>query len=94
MKKRIILGSFFAAFIILAIPLVSAVESKSAEERFELQKVLKEQLKDNIETKPYEPGCILRLLLILRNLVIGGIVLIILKILGIFGNRTAWTVKK
>ena len=70
-------------------PAVSAIEAESAEERSELQEVLIEQLKEIVETKEYEPAVILRLLLIIRNLIIGISALVIFIIIKIFGNRTA-----
>ena len=88
MKKRIILGCLLSAFIMLVLPAVSAVESESAEERSELIKDLIEQLKDNLESKSYKPTCILRMLLIIRNLLLLCGTLIIIIILSLLGNRS------
>jgi hypothetical protein len=89
MKKKIILFSLLSAFIMLAIPAVSAVESESAEERLELKETLLEELKDIIQSKNHEPGCILRMLLIIRNLLLicGGLIIIV--IVTLLGKRTA-----
>jgi hypothetical protein len=89
MKKRIIIGIILVIFIMMAIPAVSAVESESVEERLQSREVLREQLEQIIESKPYEPALILRLLLIIRNLLLGISALIIFIIVKIFGNRSA-----
>jgi len=72
----------------LAMPAVSAVESESAEERSELKKALIEQLKNNLELKSYKPTCILRMLLIIRNLLLLCGALIIIIILSLLGNSS------
>lgn len=89
MKKRIFLGCILSAFIMLAMPSVSAIESESAEERSELIEDLIEQLKDNLESKDYKPQFILRMLLIIRNLLILCGSLAIILILSLIGNITA-----
>jgi len=89
MKRRIILGCLLSAFIMLAMPAVSAVESESAEERSELRKDLIEQLKNNLESKSYKPTFILRMLLIIRNLLLLCGALIVMLILSLLGNLTA-----
>ena len=82
MKKKIIIGCIFAAFIMMALPSTSAAESKSAEKRLELEQTLYEQSEENLIIKdtPFGPTIILRTLLWIRNLmlltVFGGIIVI------------------
>jgi hypothetical protein len=82
MKKKIIIGCIFAAFIMIALPSTSVAESQSAKERLELEQVIYEQLEENLIIKddPFGPTIILRALLLMRNLLLltlfGGIVIV------------------
>lgn len=93
MRKEIIIGCILAVFIMIALPSTSVAESRSAEKRLELEKMISEQSKENLIVKdnPFGPTIILRLLLWMRNLVLltlGGIIFIVLRITKLF-NRTA-----
>ena len=63
----------------MLLPSTSVAESNSFEERQLLREAIQEQIKENPITKddPSGPTCILRLLLIIRNLLLLGIVGII-----------------
>lgn len=83
MKKKIIIGCILATFIMIALPLTSAAETKSVEKRLELEEVIYEQSEENLILKdnPFAPTIILRALLWMRNL------FLLTFIVGIFAIR-------
>jgi hypothetical protein len=79
MKKKIIIGCIIAAFVMILLPSTSVAESNSVEDRISYKEAVQDQIEEilTVEDGPYEPACILRLLLIIRNLLLFGIVGII-----------------
>lgn len=81
----------------IALPSTSVAESRSAEKRLELEKMLSEQSEENLMIKdnPFGPTVVLRLLLWMRNLVLLaliGVLLIVRRIRKLF-NRSASTIE-
>jgi len=91
MNKKILIGCVLVVGIIMLLPSTSIAESSLAEERLELEKVFKKQSEEIpiIKENPNGPTCILRLLLILRNLIILGFVGIIYILLKGMTNSSA-----
>ena len=79
MKKKIIFGCIIAVLIMIMLPSTSVAESNSVEERVRYEEIIQNQSEENviIRVSPHEPTLILRLLLIIRNLLLLGIVGII-----------------
>lgn len=91
MKKRILIGSLLVVFLMTMLPVVSAVkEPVESRSNYEIRSLILEKLKEiNNDDNP-QPTCILRLLLILRNIILGGIIFIVLSFLGkLKGNNSA-----
>jgi len=78
MKKGIILGSLLIVISVVLIPITSLAESNTATERIEKQQLYL-KIQENISSREWEPTFILRLLLWIRNVIIIGGLLIIIK---------------
>ncbi|KYK23460.1 hypothetical protein AYK21_02600 [Thermoplasmatales archaeon SG8-52-2] len=94
MKKKILIGCIIAACVMMLLPTTSVAESNSVEERLSLKEAIQEQIKENPITRDGESGptCILRLLLIIRNLLllgIVGIIGIIFTLLNLINNNSS-----
>ena len=94
MKKKILIGSILIFCIMMLLPSTSVAESGSAEERLELKEVFQTQTEENliIKNNPYGPTCILRILLIIRNLILLGFIGIIgllITIKNMFSNNSS-----
>ena len=87
MKKKIVLGSILAVFIMVMLPSASATESETAIERNKLRTYI-EEIHETLGDDPAEPTIILRLLLWIKNLTIVVILAIILLMLGGSSNNT------
>ena len=79
MKRKILFGCIIVACVLMLLPSTSVADSNSIEERISLKEAIQNQIEENpiIKLSSYEPTCILRLLLIIRNLLLLGIVGII-----------------
>lgn len=78
----------------MLLPSTSVAESISAKERLELKEIYQKQSEENliIKDNPYGPTCILRILLIIRNLILLGIIGIIgliITIKNMFSNNSS-----
>jgi len=80
MKKGIVIGSILAVFLMVLLPTTSLAESSTAIERIQKQQIILKELQDKIYTKQWEPTCILRLLLWIRNAVLISLFITILII--------------
>ena len=94
MKKKILIGCILVICTIMLLPSTSVAESSSAKERLELKEAFQKQTEENliIRDNPYGPTCILRLLLIIRNIIlIGfiGIIGLLITIKNMFSNSSA-----
>ena len=73
----------------LMLPNTSVAESSTVKERNKIQEeYIKDMIKE-IQDSPYQPLCILRLLLWIRNVLIIGTILIIITIIRNMMNKTA-----
>jgi len=88
MKKGLVIGSILVVLMIALLPTTSIAESSKTIERIEKQKILLKELQDNLYPKEWEPTCILRLLLWLRNSIILSILLIIYIIMSRMSNQS------
>lgn len=94
MKKKILIGCLIITCVMMLLPSTSIAESNSVEERLSLKETIQEQIKENpiIKGGSSGPTCILRLLLIIRNLFllgIVGIIGIIFTLLNLINNSSA-----
>lgn len=89
MRKGIIVGTLLIVFVTIMLPITSLAESNSATERIEKQQIFLKEIQENISPKAWEPTCILRLLLWLRNVVLFGGILIIIKIVKNLFNTSS-----
>jgi len=89
MKKKIVIGSLLVVFIMVLLPTNSVAESSSATKRIEKQQAFFKELEEKLYPKNWEPTCILRLLLWLRNAIIIGVILIIIKIIKDLFNQSS-----
>jgi len=79
MRKGIIAGTLLIVFVTIMLPITSLADSNSATERIEKQQIFLKEIQENISPKEWEPTFILRLLLWLRNVLLFGVFLIIIK---------------
>ena len=94
MRKTIIIGSISVVLIMLLLPVSSIADSNSAIERIEKQQEILKIVQENISPTDWEPACILRLLLWLRNAIIFLGVLVVVKIIkGLFNTSSISTSK-
>ena len=85
MRKTIIIGSISVVLIMLLLPVSSIADSNSAIERIEKQQEILKIVQENISPTDWEPACILRLLLWLRNAIIFlGILVVVNFIKNLF----------
>lgn len=68
--RKVIIGSLSIMLMMMLLPVTSIAESNSALERIEKQHMILKELQENLIPKNYEPACILRLLLWIRNAII------------------------
>lgn len=67
MKKKMIIGSIFAVFLMMMLPLTSAKESEIAEDDSKLLQMYFEKFNECIDNdSPAEPTCILLFRLLFR----------------------------
>ena len=93
MKKGIVIGSILAVFLMVLLPTTSLAESSTAIERIQKQQIILKELQDKIYTKQWEPTCILRLLLWIRNAVLISLyitILIISRLLKHHNSTAIW----
>jgi hypothetical protein len=94
MKKKILIGCIVVTCLMLLLPSTSVAESNSVEERLSLKEAIQERIYEYLNNNdgPYGPTCILRLLLIIRNLLllgIIGIIGIIFTLLNLINNNSS-----
>jgi hypothetical protein len=94
MNKKILIGCILVACIMMVLPSTTVAESNSAEDRIKLKEVVQEQIEEtlNVRDGPHEPTLILRLLLVMRNLLllgIVGIIGIIFTIINLINNNSS-----
>ncbi|KYK32004.1 MAG: hypothetical protein AYK22_00145 [Thermoplasmatales archaeon SG8-52-3] len=94
MKKKILFGCIIVACVLMLLPSTSAAESNSIKDRILLKETIQKQIDQNpiYKVSSHEPACILRLLLIIRNLLllgIVGIIGIIFTLLNLINNSSA-----
>ena len=97
MKRKILIGCILVICTIMLLPSTSVAESSSVKERLELKEVFQKQTEENliIRDNPYGPTCILRILLIIRNILLIGVIGIIGLLITIknkFNNDSALTI--
>jgi len=91
MKKTLIIGSLLTAFVLMMMPLVSAVESDDFDERDRLRDLFEPDPDDGFDPDPDpppQPTIFLRMLLWIKNLILLLVtapiwVTILLKLLNI-----------
>ena len=102
MKKRIIIGGFLAVFLMIMLPIASAVESNTVKKTMESQypviipDIDIEELKEKYKDRPIEPTFFLIFLLkqiigLLRIIKFTAIFVVLLIINRIFSNTSALT---
>ncbi len=85
MRKAIVIASISVVLIMLLLPVTSIADSNSAIERIEKQQEVLKIVQENLSPTNWEPTCILRLLLWLRNAIIFlGILVVVQIIKGLF----------
>ena len=100
MKKRIIIGTLLAVFLMMMLPTACAVESNTVKETMESQYPIIipdidfEELKEKYKDRPIEPTFFLIFILkqiigLLRIIKFTAIFVVLLIIKRIFGNTTA-----
>jgi len=88
MRKVIVIGSISVVLIMLLLPTTSIAESNSVIERIEKQQAVLKKVQENLYPTNWEPTCILRLLLWLRNAIIIAGILVIIKIIKSLFNQS------
>jgi hypothetical protein len=94
MKKKILIGCIIVACVMMLVPSTTVADSNSVEERIKLKENVQEQIEEtlNVLDGEYEPTFILRMLLIMRNLLllgIVGIIGIIFTIINLINNNSS-----
>ena len=94
MKKKILIGCLIVACVMMILPSTTVAESNSVEDRIKLREKIQEQIEETLDVTdgPHEPTLILRLLLIMRNLLllgIVGIIGIIFTLINLINNNSS-----